>query len=294
VLDEGHEINTLLSGLPIFVSIDTKTGTPSRYTARIQLATRLTSFQGSSKLHPSSVVDPVYVRDEDNPLRYRGRIGADQPGTSLVVHTDESADPLVSALGDSEWQFDWTYDGLALAAFPKADGVVFDAALSGGTVTKRASFEHRVLRVAFTTKDPATTWPTPGCETGVLSCIQATSGDDLGACGSYREVSRCMSASLADASTFVGDFADHLVGWYADHAADVAASGGNTLQQAQQAIELGAVTELLDPSEDPYGHDLSTTLVFSHPDVVFPGSDIVWFGAYDRGTGELLEIYDFN
>ena len=103
-----------------------------------------------------------------------------------------------------------------------------------------------------------------------------------------------MSVSLPDASTFAGDFAQHLVGWYAEHAADVAASGGNTLEQAQQAIDLGAVTELVDSSEDPYGHDLSTTQVFSHPDVVFPGSDNVWYGAYDRGTGELLEIYDFN
>ena len=40
-----------------------------------------------------------------------------------------------------------------------------------------------------------------------------------------------------------------------------------------------------DPEEDPHGHDLSKFIVFRHPDVVFPGSDIAWFGAYDRATG---------
>lgn len=32
----------------------------------------------------------------------------------------------------------------------------------------------------------------------------------------------------------------------------------------------------------------------AHPDVVFPGSDRVWFGAYDRESGELVEIQDFE
>ncbi len=168
------------------------------------------------------------------------------------------------------------------------------ATQASGVLTKKAELEARVLRVSMTTKDPSVAWPEKPCEADVLACVKATAGTDLGECGSYREVSRCIGQAVSHAEQFVSDFASHLIGYYATHGADIAAMGGNTLEQAQQTISLDAVHELTDPEEDPYAHDFETTIVLSHPDVVFPGSDIVWFGAYDRASGELIEIYDFN
>jgi hypothetical protein len=93
---------------------------------------------------------------------------------------------------------------------------------------------------------------------------------------------------------FAADLKDHLVEYYAAHGSDIAAMGGSSLADAQAAVSVSKVSLLSDPDEDPFAHDLTTTTVLSHPDVVFVGSDIVWFGAYDNASGELLEVYDFN
>ncbi|PCC71351.1 hypothetical protein SAMN02745121_00890 [Nannocystis exedens] len=95
-------------------------------------------------------------------------------------------------------------------------------------------------------------------------------------------------------STFVADLRAHLVGYYRQFGADIVTAGGNTLQQAQDAVSLDLVVELADILDDPYAHDLDTFRVLRHPDVVFPGSDISWFGAYHRATCVLSQIYDFN
>ena len=55
-----------------------------------------------------------------------------------------------------------------------------------------------------------------------------------------------------------------------------------------------AITEILDADDDPYGHDLSKILVLSHPDVVFPSGDLIWYGAYDRESLKLIEVYTFE
>lgn len=74
----------------------------------------------------------------------------------------------------------------------------------------------------------------------------------------------------------------------------MAGTGANDLAGARAAVQSSLVEEVTDVEEDPFAHDFGTTIVFRHPDVVYPGSDIVWFGAYDRATGGLLEVYDFN
>jgi hypothetical protein len=70
--------------------------------------------------------------------------------------------------------------------------------------------------------------------------------------------------------------------------------GGSSLADAQAAIAVASISEVTDSEDDPYGYDLDPTLVLSHPDVVFPGGDSVWFGAYDRSTMALLDIYTFE
>lgn len=93
---------------------------------------------------------------------------------------------------------------------------------------------------------------------------------------------------------FVADLREHLVAHYMQYGDDIAMAGGNTLEEAQNAVTPVLVTELTDASEDPFGHDFAKFRVLSHPDVVFVGSDTVWFGAYARDTGVLVEIYSFN
>lgn len=95
-------------------------------------------------------------------------------------------------------------------------------------------------------------------------------------------------------STFVADLRSHLILYYRQFGGDIVTAGGNTLQQAQDAVSLDLVVELNDLLDDPYAHDLDDFRVLRHPDVVFPGSDISWFGAYHRNTCVLSQIYDFN
>lgn len=45
---------------------------------------------------------------------------------------------------------------------------------------------------------------------------------------------------------------------------------------------------------DREGDDFSTTPVFTHPDPTLPGSDNIGFGAYDKGAGDLLNVFCFN
>lgn len=93
---------------------------------------------------------------------------------------------------------------------------------------------------------------------------------------------------------FVADLRAYLVTHYMQFGADIAMAGGNTLEEAQNAVTPVLVHELTDSAEDPFGHDFEQFRVLSHPDVVFVGSDTVWFGAYVRDTGALAEIYSFE
>jgi hypothetical protein len=130
----------------------------------------------------------------------------------------------------------------------------------------------------------------------VSSCLQSLSTKDTESCGSAVSVLACGGAVTQDATAarFTSDLKARLANWYAVHGADVVAAGGNTLAQAQNAVLVSNVGEVLENNEDPRAHDLSRVRVFRHADVAFPGSDTVWFGAYDRQSGALYEIYDFN
>ena len=93
---------------------------------------------------------------------------------------------------------------------------------------------------------------------------------------------------------FAADLTAHLAEWYAAHGADVAAAGGQDLESARAAVSADLVEQVTESSEDPCGYDLDAVDLLAHPDVVFPGGDTVWFGAYDKETGELIEIVSFE
>ena len=102
------------------------------------------------------------------------------------------------------------------------------------------------------------------------------------------------TATPIDAARFADDLRAHLDAWYAAHEADVADAGGATLAEAVMAVDVALVSPVLDPADDPFGDDLAATAVFTHPDVVFVGSDRAWFGAYRLSDGSNLYVQDFE
>lgn len=99
-------------------------------------------------------------------------------------------------------------------------------------------------------------------------------------------------SAIVDASVFADDLRDALVAHYAQYGSDIAMMGGNDLAAAQAAVDASAVESIEDPEDNPTGYDLSSHQIFAHPDVVFPGSDMVWFGIYAGGS--LVDVFSFN
>jgi hypothetical protein len=135
------------------------------------------------------------------------------------------------------------------------------------------------------------------CEGASLDDAGVCRKDDgqfaLGACCADECASGGCDAEIT-ADRFADDLRDALVDYYAAHGGDIVGSGGNSLADAQAAVDASLVLTLENADEDPHAHDFADFVVFSHPDVTFPGSDIVWFGAYDIETGTLESVYDFN
>jgi len=284
--EPGHELNTLLSGLPILISVDPLTG--ANATAAVWAKPRLTNFAGSSRVYLNTTIAPVSVGNE---LVYRGGASTAVGWSNLAVWGDGGAGPQVVAQPARKYRVDWTYDALVAAQVVHAS-----ASKNGVTAEKTATLEVAVARLALTRLDPYEAWPRE-CEADVQACLDTLVGVDAGACGSYREVQSCGGVALAAApsnATIVADLRAHLVGWYAAHGADVTAAGGNTLAAAQAAVDPSKLVKITSPDEDPEGHDLGTFHTYRHPDVTHPGSDIAWFVVYSRDTGELVSIYDFN
>jgi hypothetical protein len=201
VLEEGHELNTMLSGLPLLVSIDTFTGSPTRYYAQIILAPRFFDFRGPNSITVFENVAPVYVLNAagtDN-LMYRGRV--DSAATSLTVTAPDGV-PTVSRVDADTFQLDWRYPAVHEAVDPHTIPLTFTAALNGGTVVdETARLVVRVTGLAISTNDdPYNTWPSPACQLSVYNCIHAQPAGtlDFGACGTYRQVQRCMYASACE------------------------------------------------------------------------------------------------
>ncbi len=201
VLEEGHELNTMLSGLPLLVAIDTFTGSPTRYYAQIILAPRFFDFRGPNSITVFENVDPVYVLDAagtDN-LMYRGRV--DSAATSLTVTAPDGM-PAVSRVDADTFRLDWRYPAVHEAVDPHTIPLTFTAALNSGTVVdETARLVVRVTGLAISTNDdPYNTWPSPACQLSVYNCIHAqpTGTLDFGSCGTYRQVQRCTYASACE------------------------------------------------------------------------------------------------
>ncbi|NPD28485.1 hypothetical protein HPP06_34200 [Corallococcus exiguus] len=201
LLPEGHELNSILAGLPLFITVNTNTGTPTHYTAKIEVAPRFYDFRGATNLWVEEAVTPRYVVDGLESLMYRG--SADVAATSLNVTAPDGI-PTVSRVDADTFNLDWRYNALYQAIDPHTQALTFTAALTaGGTAQKTGRLVARVTSLALTTSDAYDVWPSPNCQPAVYDCFhnQPAGTTDFSACGTYREVTRCLYVTnLCDVS----------------------------------------------------------------------------------------------
>jgi hypothetical protein len=288
-----HEASSLVFGLPLLLSLDAPNAPHDRYVVQIRGRTRFERFAGSPEMQIDSSITPVLVGSD---VLYRGRASVASGHENLAVQIDNAELETVRE-DERRFRFDVTYEHLASAIHSRTP-ISFSAGEDASPVRKTALAAMLVSRIALTHLDPYEAWPAATCGSDVLECLRSLGGDvDTEICGDAFTVTRCPShlpMPSIHAERFATDLGAHLVHWYATYGADVAASGGNDLEAARAAISAALVTEITHPEEDPLGHDLDRVRVLSHPDVVFPGSDRAWIGAYDRETEALIELTDFE
>lgn len=288
----NEEIRALAMGRQLLVRLTPETSGRS-YTVAISGSPQFISQEGSSRIFLRTEVKPVVV---GKTVLFRGRTSTTSNMSTFEVNAG-SASPLVTKISTRTWQFDWTAAQLESVAAGFNGSVELRAAASDGTVfTRHAALAFTLGAVQVTDGAAEAAFPVPSCRAATKSCLSGLATLDTESCGTAVAVLACGGAvsNAPSADRFVTDLRAHLVTYYAQYGADVKVAGGNSLEGAQGAVAVSAVEEVLENDEDPRAHDLSRVRVFRHADVVFPGSDRVWFGAYDRDTGALYEIYDFN
>jgi hypothetical protein len=180
VLHGPHEVNSIVSGLPLFVGIDVVSGSPRHYEARIDLEVGLARFAGTTSAWVDASLVPVYAGPPDEPLRYRAGVRTQSAGLSIA---DGGGFPDIVKTA-SGYTVAWNYPDIE-ACLTDETPVVFQ--LDAGA-TKSARFELRTARIGLTTADPRDVWPS-ACDADVQACVEAAG--DLSACGSYRDVTSC-------------------------------------------------------------------------------------------------------
>ncbi len=191
----GHELNSILSGLPLFLGITTRSGAVTRYEGRLDLAARFFDFTGDSRLWIDSDVRPVLVRGRDQNLRYRGTASALNPrAVSLDISTDDDAEPVITSTAPGRFQFDWQYPLFEIVFDIPEAAVFFNARLADGRVlSKQTHAELHVTTLGLTRLAAYDVWPSRTCTPKVARCVrEAGAQPDLGHCGTYREVSPCL------------------------------------------------------------------------------------------------------
>jgi hypothetical protein len=190
ILRDGHELNSILSGLPLFVQIRTATGTIRDYTGRVDLAPRFARFSGSSKVFLDAAIEPIYFVDPIDPLRYRARVTTTADASSFSTTAPGGVEVLND--GPRAGHADFTYQQLAASL---ENQLGFTASFLGGTTgTKRAEIDLRVVKIGLTTDDPYDVWAPPTCTDETLTCLRDLDDPawDWSECGSYRETQVCV------------------------------------------------------------------------------------------------------
>jgi hypothetical protein len=185
---DSHEANSLLSGLPLLVSLR-PTGAPERtHTARLRVEPGLGRFFGSSGVFVDQALQPVWL---DGNVAYRTHVhvasGAELEGVTTLDGGSQGLERLDSAT----YRMDWSFERLRQVGLRRVAFVAHSE--DGATLTKWATVQWVVARLGLTTEDPYVVWPSAECRLAVRRCLDGLPGSrrDTGACGSFREVLAC-------------------------------------------------------------------------------------------------------
>ncbi len=193
-LDSQSELNSLLSGVRLYVSIQPLVGAPA--TATLFLAPRLDGFAGSSKIWVSTVVKPVY----DGELTYRARVRTGAGSDPTVTTSDAAVFSVERRAGTTdEWNVDFDFATFVFAANPPSDPVHFRYTDSGGVLReKTGALYPALMQLGITREDAYDVWPPPECEAAVQACLDTLGliETDTEVCGSYRQTTRCNIRSI--------------------------------------------------------------------------------------------------
>jgi hypothetical protein len=172
-LDGGHELNSMLTGLRLFVDVEVA-GSTTPYTLAIELEPRFARFDGSGSIYVFRALRPILAGSD---LVYRGRARAE--GDLSVTGAR------VSAREPGLWNVDAQFDEL-----------LAEHLFAVGPATKTAEVDVAVAAVGLTTEDPQVVWADSWdyeCDPAVAACLNALPPEatDTESCGSYRDVTRC-------------------------------------------------------------------------------------------------------
>lgn len=185
----GHEINSMLSGMPLFVALEVASGPHERYDARVDLAPVLRDFSGYPEIWIDGFMRPVQVGVAD-PLRYRAAVNLGLEDLTMV----DAGTPDLVELGVTRTGVDFEYSDVD-QVFRRGQPIGFQN--DEGDV-KTARLGAAVRSIGLTIEDPRDVW-SESCDQAVASCVaEAVYGPDLAACGSYRQVSRCAEGDLCE------------------------------------------------------------------------------------------------
>lgn len=260
---EGFE-DALIHGL--WVHVETSAGT---HTLKLSLEGRLVSGQGSSYIYPYKRIQ--LVADGGKPV-FRATVSTRKDFQTLVGSNDDDSEPESVKVSDRKFHLDFQSGLLTWAATPYEDPLVLIGESSGKRYRRNAYIGVALIGMGLTSDDPLNVWPAPLCD---------ESGDVLEqiACGP--------NSSEALIRVFANDFRSFIISHYRANSVAIEQAGGVHRTEALLNVDTADIVEIVDPN---LGYDLSTVLLFAHPDVLFPDSGKLWVGAYERSTDDLIEI----
>ncbi|MBL8951448.1 MAG: hypothetical protein JNK82_11760 [Myxococcaceae bacterium] len=180
----GHETNTLLSGLPLLLKLETVTGAERTFFVRLTAGARVRSGSGSTALSVTPRLRPVYVAGPG--LAYRVQFTAPAAVTGARVLIGSAS--LVAARSGTSWVADLSYEQLAAGLGGAQVQVI--ATAPARSYTRKLKLGVKLEALDLTTLDPYDAWPPVTCGPAAYACV-AAAPTDLGACGDYREVQAC-------------------------------------------------------------------------------------------------------
>lgn len=184
---DASEQNTLLSGMPLFLSGRIEDG--REVSVALWLQPRLTPQRasvGESRLRYNLAIRPIWVAGD---VAYRGRVSSHP---SFAVQLFGAPPPATTALGAGRVRLDWSFDALREALSATLPQITAVAVRGAQRHEQAAKLGVQVARLGVTVLDPRVAWPVT-CEASVRACLRGLplEQQDTERCGSYRQVLAC-------------------------------------------------------------------------------------------------------